>query len=291
MSFDLLRRALVTRRAFVSGAAVGSLTGLPAMRTAEDTEDLAGAERLLGLEWSMEERALAAPRVVRHRGDLEQIRAFELDRDTPPALRFDPLPATVASPRPGGGVEFTAEATATQGEEDLAFASVHQLATLLRTRRVTSRQLTELAIRRLEKHDPTLQCVITLMKEHALAAADEADREMARGEFRSPLHGIPFGAKDLLAHPAAPTTFADVRPGPRFRGDSLLSAIDAAKSRIVPYWRTATSGGRRSRVTATASGSSSSIRTRTRSSSIAGATIRWSRATSTTAWTLKSASA
>src|SRR5690606_28471150 len=72
---------------------------------------------------------------------------------------------------------------------------------------VTSRKLVELALARLARFDRDLLCTVTLLREHALAAADRADAELAAGKVRGPLHGIPFGAKDLLAHPAGPTTF------------------------------------------------------------------------------------
>lgn len=209
MTFDLLRRALVTRRAFVSGAATGSLTALPTWRTADDTDDLAAAERLLDLEFRDDERELAAPRVAGHREDLARLRAEEVLRDTAPALRFDPRPPGSATPTGQRAAlpEPGAAPATPASDEDLAFASVHDLAALLRSGAVTSRQLTELALQRLENHDPKLLCVVNLTREHALAAADRADREIARGEWRGPLHGIPYGAKDLLAHPGTPTTF------------------------------------------------------------------------------------
>src|SRR5262249_40795266 len=83
--------------------------------------------------------------------------------------------------------------------EELAFATVSQLSTLVRTRKVTSMQLTDMYLRRLERHDPVLHCVISLTPERARASAKAADEEIARGRYRGPLHGIPWGAKDLLA--------------------------------------------------------------------------------------------
>ena len=91
--------------------------------------------------------------------------------------------------------------------DDLAFASLADLGTMLRNGSVTSRALTELAFARLEQHGPTLNAVVTLTQERALREAALADQELAAGTDRGPLHGIPYGAKDLLATTDYPTTW------------------------------------------------------------------------------------
>ncbi len=91
--------------------------------------------------------------------------------------------------------------------DELAFCSIGELAALLRARLVTSVELTRLYIERLKKYDPLLHCVVNLTEELALQQAAAADREMSRGEFRGPLHGIPWGAKDLISVPGYPTTW------------------------------------------------------------------------------------
>ena len=90
---------------------------------------------------------------------------------------------------------------------DLAFYSVRQLSELIRTGQVTSTQLTQLALSQLREYDPQLHCVITLTEELALTQAARADEEIAAGVYRGPLHGIPYGAKDLLAVRGYPTTW------------------------------------------------------------------------------------
>ncbi len=92
-------------------------------------------------------------------------------------------------------------------EEDLAFASVAQLSRWIASRQITSERLTEIYIRRIERFNPELSCVITLTREHALAQARQADAEIAAGHYRGPLHGIPWGAKDLLDTAGIPTTY------------------------------------------------------------------------------------
>jgi Asp-tRNA(Asn)/Glu-tRNA(Gln) amidotransferase A subunit family amidase len=92
-------------------------------------------------------------------------------------------------------------------EEDIAFAPVMHLAEWIRTKQITSERLTQIYLARLERFDPKLRCVIKLTKDHALEQARAADREIAAGKYRGPLHGIPWGAKDLLDTAGIPTTY------------------------------------------------------------------------------------
>ncbi len=91
--------------------------------------------------------------------------------------------------------------------EDLAFATVSELASLLRARKITSLALTQMYIDRLKRYDSKLHFVISLTEDRALAQAKAADAEIAAGKYRGPLHGIPWGAKDLLAVKGYPTTW------------------------------------------------------------------------------------
>ncbi len=91
--------------------------------------------------------------------------------------------------------------------EDLAFASARELAELVRTRKVSSVALTEMYLQRLKKYDPVLKFVVTLTEERALAQAKKADAEIAAGKYHGPLHGLPWGAKDLLATKGYRTTW------------------------------------------------------------------------------------
>ena len=84
---------------------------------------------------------------------------------------------------------------------------VTKLAGLLRTRKVSSVELTKLYLARLKQYDPVLHCVVTLTEKTALKQAEQADREIAAGRYRGPLHGVPWGAKDLIAYPGYPTTW------------------------------------------------------------------------------------
>src|SRR5256714_10684557 len=101
----------------------------------------------------------------------------------------------------------TLSSAAPKDLERLAFASVRELAELVRTKRVTSAALTEMYLERLKRLDATLKFTVTLLEERARAQAKEADREIAAGKYRGPLHGLPWGAKDLLATKAYRTTW------------------------------------------------------------------------------------
>ncbi len=92
-------------------------------------------------------------------------------------------------------------------EEDVAFAPVAQLSRWIAGRQISSEELTEIYLRRIERFDPKLRCVITVTREHALEQARKADAEIAGGHYRGPLHGIPWGAKDLLDTAGIATTY------------------------------------------------------------------------------------
>jgi Asp-tRNA(Asn)/Glu-tRNA(Gln) amidotransferase A subunit family amidase len=141
----------------------------------------------------------------------EAIYQLHIKNEVAPALIFDPVlpgmkfetarrPARISTVANAGGA-------APKNIEDVAFYSVRQLAELVRTRKVSSTALTEMYMARLKRYDPTLKFVITLTTERALAQAKEADREIAVGKYRGPLHGLPWGAKDLLAVKGYRTTW------------------------------------------------------------------------------------
>lgn len=141
--------------------------------------------------------------------DYEAIHALKLANSVSPALVFDPL-------LPGRSVNIAsrpmrmspaAPLQVPRNIEELAFWSVRNLAQLIRTKKVSSTALTQMYLDRLQRFDPVLKCVITLTTDRAMAQAREADRDLAAGRYRGPLHGIPWGAKDLLAVKGYRTTW------------------------------------------------------------------------------------
>jgi Asp-tRNA(Asn)/Glu-tRNA(Gln) amidotransferase A subunit family amidase len=142
----------------------------------------------------------------------EEIYKLHMPNSVEPALVFDPvIPGvrfeTRRKPMQLGKPLSSASLAAPKNPEELAFASVRELSDLLRTKKVSSVALTEMFLRRLKKYDPQLKCVVTLTEERALAQAKKADEEIAAGKYRGPLHGLPWGAKDLLAVKGYRTTW------------------------------------------------------------------------------------
>jgi Asp-tRNA(Asn)/Glu-tRNA(Gln) amidotransferase A subunit family amidase len=169
------------------------------------------AEWIAGLKLSEAERkSLASSFNERVQRDFQAMRDVKLDNDVPPAVAFHPGP-WLPPARDGtrGPVEPTKQPAPKKPDstEELAFLPVTALAALLRSRKVSSVELTKLYLERLKKYDPVLRCVVTLTEEIALKQAEQADREIAAGSYRGPLHGIPWGAKDLIAYPGYKTTW------------------------------------------------------------------------------------
>lgn len=142
----------------------------------------------------------------------DEIYALRLPNSVPPCLVFDPVLPDVkfeAEQRPSRLAKLSSIAApgTPKNIEDLAFASVRVLAELVRTKKVSSAALTEMYLERLKRYDSTLKFVVNLTEERARAHAKAADREIAAGKYRGPLHGLPWGAKDLLAAKGYPTTW------------------------------------------------------------------------------------
>lgn len=184
-----------------------ALVALAGEQGALSKETIAQAERLAGLEFTDAEREMMTAGLDEMRAHYAAIRAVPLPNSVAPAVRFmpsPPLPRHVEAPPPRLA---RLSVTRPHSDEDLAFATVAELAELLRTGAVTSLELTRLYLDRLRRFDPLLHCVVTLTEDRALGRAARADRELAAGRWRGPLHGVPWGAKDLLSVKGYPTTW------------------------------------------------------------------------------------
>jgi Asp-tRNA(Asn)/Glu-tRNA(Gln) amidotransferase A subunit family amidase len=172
-------------------------------------EVVANAERVIGLTFTEGEREFMLEEVNKKLGHYEKLRAFPLVNSVPPPLIFDPrLEHTPAVDAPRNySMTPVSGLTRPANLEDLAFYPTTHLAELVRTRQVTSLELTQMYLERLKRYDPYLHCVVTLTEDLALTQARRADEEIASGHYRGPLHGIPWGAKDLLATRRYPTTW------------------------------------------------------------------------------------
>ncbi len=167
------------------------------------------SEEVIGLSFTGTERLLMLDGVKERRDYYAQIRQVDLANSVYPALIFSaqPLPAPEQPGEPSVSLDESSTPLLPADQEEIAFWPVHQLAGLIRTRQLTSLALTEMYLSRLKRFDPLLQCVITLTEDLAREQARRADAELAAGLYRGPLHGIPWGAKDLLAVKAYPTTW------------------------------------------------------------------------------------
>ncbi|HRF01121.1 MAG TPA: amidase family protein [Pirellulaceae bacterium] len=192
-----------------------------------DRATIEQAERLAGLELTDEQRDAVAEAASRRVAQRQPLGALDLGPDDAPAFVFkvadgDPAP-TPPTDRRAQPLEVAIDAR--PADDELAFLSVAELGALLRAGKVTSVELTRLAIERLKKYDPILHCVVTLCETTALERAAQADRELAAGTDRGALHGIPWGAKDLIAVPGYPTTWG----APQFREQQFETAATVAK--------------------------------------------------------------
>ena len=173
----------------------------------------AEAEKLVQVEMTPADQAEAAvnwqmqmaPVYARRTGP----RKLALEPTLAPATQWNPSLSGIPPPPSAGSFVRSAGQAAPlpASDEDLAFATVAQLSRWIESRTLTSERLTSIYLDRLERFDPKLHCVITLTREHALAQARQADAEIAAGHYRGPLHGIPWGAKDLLDTAGIRTTY------------------------------------------------------------------------------------
>lgn len=205
----------LTRKEFVSTlfvtAAMAAAPGRVAAQTddaALSLDDLRAFEKVAGIEFTDGERRQILRTVVQGRASLIALREPPIEFTTEPSTIFTPL---------GGGSLPRSKVSARVGarrvnrkvlsNEDVAFLSVAELGRMIREGTISPIELTQLYIERLKKYGEKLLCVVTLMEASAIRAAEEAETEIKRGHYRGPLHGIPYGIKDLFASKEAPTTW------------------------------------------------------------------------------------
>jgi Asp-tRNA(Asn)/Glu-tRNA(Gln) amidotransferase A subunit family amidase len=173
-------------------------------------QTIAEAEKLIGIEFTLAERDLMLQTIGDQLALIASRRRLPYPSNTlAPALTFDPrLPGVDYAANQDQFLQAVKQIEPSPtSDEDVAFAPVTKLARWLRQKHLTSVRLTDIYLQRLKRIDPKLKCVITLTEELARKQAVMADEEMAAGKFRSPLHGIPWGAKDLLDTQDIPTTW------------------------------------------------------------------------------------
>ena len=173
------------------------------------SEMIQNAASVIGLEFTETERDTMVSSLENTRNRLQAIRDLQLKNSTPPALNFNPIPV-------GKRFNFQQDAQVwnlpvnvelPKNRHELAFYTIGELASLIKDQKISSVELTEFFLDRIEKHDEKLEAIITVTRERALEQAEQMDVELENGIYRGPLHGIPYGAKDLLAVEGYKTTW------------------------------------------------------------------------------------
>jgi Asp-tRNA(Asn)/Glu-tRNA(Gln) amidotransferase A subunit family amidase len=212
---------VIARRRFLKGvpAAVAGTLAAPALaqqppaadlRIKKDTLDC--AEKIFGVDFTSAEQDAMLRGVNRNLDTFETLRSINVPLDTEPAFEFVPyLPGKKPKPgaTPGARIRVALQPPGPRPSslDDLALQPITALAPLIQRRDVSATDLTRMYLARLKKYGPSLNCVVTLTEDLALQQATEADREIRAGRYKGPLHGIPWGAKDLFATKGIPTTW------------------------------------------------------------------------------------
>jgi Asp-tRNA(Asn)/Glu-tRNA(Gln) amidotransferase A subunit family amidase len=205
----------------------------PAAGPEVSTATFAEAEKLVQVELDAGERSEAAQSWRKTMAVFYERRTgprkVALETERAPYSRWDPvLPGQKAGPARDQFVRSNVDpGPLPTRDEDIAYASVTKLSRWIEQRKLTSERLTRIYLERIERFDPKLRCIITLPRDHALAQAKKADTEIAAGKYRGPLHGIPWGVKDLADTAGIATTY-----GAEFFRDRVPSADAAVVKRL-----------------------------------------------------------
>lgn len=172
-------------------------------------ENIDAAEKIINLNFTDAEKDSMLDNLAGFSESYEKIREIKLENSIPPAIIFNPIPVNFKFPQKQEEIEFSdySYTKLPQDINDLAYFTIGELACLIKTKQITSTELTKFFLERLKKYDPALHCVITLTEERALKQADLMDKEISEGKYRGLLHGIPFGVKDLLSTKDYKTTW------------------------------------------------------------------------------------
>jgi len=180
-------------------------------KPAFDKSQVKEAQKVIGLSFTDQKIDTLHPYLLRNLEGYQQMREYDLDYGVLPAIRFDPIPVDFTWPTKRSCVYVPEQTTKVPTTADsIALLTIAELSSLLKSQKLSATTLTEIYLQRIKKYDPTLHAVITLMEEDALAKAAQADKEIAAGNYKGPLHGIPYGVKDLIAIEGYPTTWGTV---------------------------------------------------------------------------------
>ena len=159
------------------------------------------ASKLIGIDFTAAERDSMITELETSRESFQSIRNLELDNSVPPALNFNPIPPgkMISKVEQANDWNLAKNITLPDQRSELAFYTVEELASLIKQQKISSVELTKFFLDRIDQYDDTLKAVVTVTEEMALDQAKKMDQELTNGNYRGPLHGIPYGLKDLFA--------------------------------------------------------------------------------------------
>lgn len=184
---------------FIAGKKIGEI----------NPQAIEGAESLLGLSFTPAEKDSMLGNLVNYRKGYESMRKTKIDNSISPSLPFNPLPHGFFPNQNQleNNWGLPSNVALPDNDHEIAFLSVADLSTLIRTRKISSERLTNIYLNRIKTYSDTLMSVITVLETEALDQAKAMDAEIKAGKYRGPLHGIPYGIKDLFAVKGTKTTW------------------------------------------------------------------------------------
>ncbi len=200
-------------RILIPVVAITVLLGLTVRLAAASEEEItpemiAAAEALLGLELSSADRVEIIDGLTEYREDYAELRAFPFEESIVPSVVFNPIPAGMTFPTERKPFRYSdVDVERPANLEDAAFFTIPELSKLIRSGQATSTELTLMYLDRLKRYNPTYFFAVTITENLALEQAAQADAEIQAGRYRGPLHGIPYGIKDLFSVAGYPTTW------------------------------------------------------------------------------------
>lgn len=186
------------------------LSGCKSQEYGFSKKDVRSAQKIAGLDFDEQAINTMYRYLGRNKAGYDSMRTYETSNETFPALLFDPHPAGYQMPDHNQDTNqwvIPDNISRPTTDEEIAFMSILELASLIKNFEISSERLTRLYLNRIKQYDGQLQSVITVIKERAIEKAQKADEEIAAGNYKGPLHGIPFGVKDLMAVEGYPTTW------------------------------------------------------------------------------------
>ncbi|MEQ9297750.1 MAG: amidase [Cyclobacteriaceae bacterium] len=174
-----------------------------------DQSDVKASQRLIGVDFTDAEIDTMFTYLERNRKGFDSMRTRPLNPNVVPSMVFTPFPVGIEIPENEGPIDWKIDESIKlpKKKKELAYYPVWKLAGLIKSKKITSLELTQLYLDRIKKYDDKLLSFVTVTEDLAIAQAKKADKEIAAGNYKGILHGIPYGVKDLAAVPNYPTTW------------------------------------------------------------------------------------